>query len=281
MNAKKDINLDKKTVEGFGEEWTKFDQSNLDPEERENIFNQYFSIFPWERISDSSEGFDLGCGSGRWAISVASRVGSLHCIDPSNALEIAKRNLSNLDNCVFHKDSVDSLSLSDNSMDFGYSLGVLHHIPDTQDGINKCVAKLKPNAPFLVYLYYNFDNRPFWFKLLWSISDILRKVISRLPFKMKSLVCNSIALFIYYPLSRFSYLLSQLSINTHSFPLSEYKDKSFYTMQTDALDRFGTQLEKRYSKKDIEEMLIKAGLEKIVFRDSAPFWCALGYKIGR
>ena len=52
-------------------------------------------------------------------------------------------------------------------------------------------------------------------------------------------------------------------------------------MQTDALDRFGTQLEKRYSKKDIEEMLIKAGLEKIVFRDSAPFWCALGYKIGR
>ena len=281
MNAKKDINLDKKTVEGFGEEWTKFDQSNLDPEERENIFNQYFSIFPWERISDSSEGFDLGCGSGRWAISVASRVGSLHCIDPSNALEIAKRNLSNLDNCVFHKDSVDSLSLSDNSMDFGYSLGVLHHIPDTQDGINKCVAKLKPNAPFLVYLYYNFDNRPFWFKLLWSISDILRKVISRLPFKMKSLVCNLIALFIYYPLSRFSYLLSQLSINTHSLPLSEYKDKSFYTMQTDALDRFGTQLEKRYSKKDIEEMLIKAGLEKIVFRDSAPFWCALGYKVVR
>ena len=52
-------------------------------------------------------------------------------------------------------------------------------------------------------------------------------------------------------------------------------------MQTDALDRFGTQLEKRYSKKDIEEMLIKAGLEKIVFRDSAPFWCALGYKVVR
>ena len=281
MKTEKDTNIDKKTVEGFGEEWTKFDQSDLDLEERENIFNQYFSIFPWERISDSSEGFDLGCGSGRWAISVASRVGSLHCIDPSDALEIAKRNLSDLDNCVFHKDSVDSLSLPDNSMDFGYSLGVLHHIPDTQDGINKCVAKLKPSAPFLVYLYYNFENRPFWFKLLWSISDILRKAISRLPFKMKSLVCNLIALFIYYPLSRFSYLLSQLSINTHSLPLSEYKDKSFYTMQTDALDRFGTQLEKRYSKKDIEEMLIKAGLEKIVFRDSAPFWCALGYKVVR
>ena len=37
MNAEKDTNIDKKTVEGFGEEWTKFDQSDLDPVERENI----------------------------------------------------------------------------------------------------------------------------------------------------------------------------------------------------------------------------------------------------
>ena len=36
MNTEKDTNIDKKTVEGFGEEWTKFDQSDLDLEEREN-----------------------------------------------------------------------------------------------------------------------------------------------------------------------------------------------------------------------------------------------------
>tara|TARA_B110000003_G_C16618896_1_gene522335 strand:+ start:251 stop:421 length:171 start_codon:yes stop_codon:yes gene_type:complete len=28
-------------------------------------------------------------------------------------------------------------------MDFGYSLGVLHHIPDTQVWLNSCVQKLK------------------------------------------------------------------------------------------------------------------------------------------
>ena len=26
----------------------------------------------------------------------------------------------------------------------------------------------------LLYLYYNFENRPRWFKLLWGISNILR-----------------------------------------------------------------------------------------------------------
>ena len=79
---------------------------------------------------------------------------------------------------------------------------------------------------------------------------------------------------------KISPLSSGIDIFFHG-DLSEYKDKSFYTMQTDALDRFGTQLEKRYSRKDIEEMLIQAGLEKIVFRNSEPFWCALGFKIGR
>jgi hypothetical protein len=45
-------------------------------------------------------------------------------------------------------------------MDFGYSLGVLHHLPDPRAGLAACVTKLKPGAPMLVYIYYAFDNRP-------------------------------------------------------------------------------------------------------------------------
>ena len=60
-------NYDEKTVKGFGDEWQRFDQSMLPEEERLEIFNKYFKIFPWDKISKTSEGFDLGCGSGRWA----------------------------------------------------------------------------------------------------------------------------------------------------------------------------------------------------------------------
>jgi hypothetical protein len=60
-------NLDKATVKSFGDEWGRFDQANLPDEEAQEIFNQYFSIFPWSSLPDSAEGFDLGCGSGRWA----------------------------------------------------------------------------------------------------------------------------------------------------------------------------------------------------------------------
>jgi len=49
-------------------------------------------------------------------------------------------------------------------------------------------------------------------------------------------------------------------------------------MRTDSLDRFGTRLEHRFTKKKIEMMMNNAGLEKIIFSDIAPYWCAIGYK---
>ena len=49
-------------------------------------------------------------------------------------------------------------------------------------------------------------------------------------------------------------------------------------MRTDALDRFGTKLELRYTRNEIEEMMISAGLIEIIFSNSTPYWCAVGIK---
>ncbi len=81
-------------------------------------------------------------------------MGRLNCIDPSDkALAIARKSLGEGGNAVFHCAGVDETPLAEGSQDFGYSLGVLHHIPDTQRGLNDCVRRLKPGAPFLLYLY--------------------------------------------------------------------------------------------------------------------------------
>jgi len=271
-------NIDDKVVHEFGNEWTEFDQSELSDEELNSIFHEYFQIFPWKKLNKNSKGFDLGCGSGRWAKCVAPKVGHLHCLDPSNSIIVAKKNLENFDNCTFYQKGVDELPFDDNSMDFGYSLGVLHHIPDTLDGMKKCVNKLKKDSPFLVYLYYAFDNQPFWYRLIWKFSDFFRRIISKFPFKLKLVLTNIIAFLIYLPLATLSKILKNIGFNIHSFPLSNYHDKSFYTMKTDALDRFGTQLELRYTKKEIIDMMEKSGLKDIVFSTSNPFWCAVGIK---
>ena len=71
----------------------------------------------------------------------------------AEALSVARHNLGELKNCDFHCASVNNMPIDDSSLDFGYSLGVLHHVPDTTAAIRSCVQKLKMGAPFLVYLY--------------------------------------------------------------------------------------------------------------------------------
>ena len=81
----------------------------------------------------------------------------------------------------FIKSPIEQIKLKPSSQDFGYCLGVLHHTENTQKNLNICTSLLKKNAPFLVYLYYKFDNRNFLYFLIWKFSDILRKGISLLP----------------------------------------------------------------------------------------------------
>jgi SAM-dependent methyltransferase len=271
------LNVDKEVVEGFGDEWSRFDQSALTAEELSSMFENYFHIFPWGELPENALGFDLGCGSGRWAKRVAPRVGKLHLIDPSDAIEVAKRNLAGQANCEFHRASVDEIPLADASCDFGYSLGVLHHIPDTEAGVRKCVSKLKTGAPFLLYLYYRFDNRPAWFRAIWKVSDIGRRLVSKLPHAARSAVSQLIAAAVYFPLARTALLVEKLGAHPSSLPLSQYRNNSFYTMRTDALDRFGTRLEKRFTKAAIREMMENCGLTNITFSDRS-FWTAVGYR---
>lgn len=274
-------NIDNKVVADFGREWTRYDQSGASEAELLALFERYFAIFPLSTLSDNSCGFDLGCGSGRWARFIAPRVGELHCIDPSaDALAVARRNLESAEDCRFHLAAVDAIPLDDCSMDFGYSLGVLHHVPDTAAGLRHCVDKLKPGAPFLLYLYYAFDNRPYWFRLVWRISDILRLGICVLPYPLKAAICQLLALLVYFPLARLAGLLEKAGMDVSHLPLSSYRDKSLYTMRTDALDRFGTRLEKRFTRDQIHTMMESAGLSNIRFSDKEPYWCAVGYKTG-
>ena len=137
---------------------------------------------------------------------------------------------------------------------------------------------LKPGAPFLVYLYYAFDNRPAWFRALWRVSDGFRRIVYRLPAGLKHLVTDLIAGVVYWPLARLSGALEKLGVGVRGIPLSYYRNHTFYTMRTDARDRFGTPLEQRFTRVEIGKMMTDAGLEDVRFSDATPYWCAVGVK---
>lgn len=277
MNAQ--ANLDAQTVDGFGEEWSRFDQSGATAAELQDAFDKYFSEFPWQKLPATARGIDVGCGTGRWARLVAPRVASLTCVDASEkALAVARKNLVGFTHVDLAVADVGGLPFRDGEFDFGYSLGVLHHVPDTQAGIRECVRVLKPGAPFLLYLYYALDNRPSWYRGLWRASDAARRVVSRLPKPAKLAAAEIAAATLYWPFARTAWLGERLGLDVKAVPLAFYRHHSFYIMRNDALDRFGTRLEQRFTRIQIEQMMSQAGLTDIRFREGTPYWCAVGYK---
>ena len=271
-------NLDKKVIEDFGSEWVRFSNNTVKISTQKKIFDQYFSIFPKNKLNKLNIGFDMGCGSGRWAYFLAPFVKKIYCIEPSDAIHVAQKKLKQFKNCIYVKKGVSNNGLKKNFFDFGYCLGVLHHIQNTQEGINNCVRILKKNSPLLLYLYYDFEDKNFIYKFVWKISNFFRIVISKTPNFIKYLICDLIALTIYWPLAKFALIIDKFGVNQKNIPLYFYKNLTFYHMRNDALDRFGTKVEKRYSKKQIISMMKKAGLNRIKFSRNEPFWCVIGHK---
>jgi len=273
-------NVDERTVESFGRQWSRLDQTALPDEELAERFEEYFRVFPWDELPGDAEGFDLGCGTGRWAQLVAARVGRLHCVDPSaGALEVARANLLRHDNCEFHLAGAADLPFEDATMDFGYSLGVLHHIPDTEAALRAATNKLKPGAPFLLYLYYAFDNQPAWFRRVWRLSEAGRFIVSRAPHGMRYALSQLLAAAIYLPLARTAALAERFGGDVRAWPLSAYRHRSWYVMRTDALDRFGTRLERRFTREQMRDLMTRCGLQNVRFRtEGPPFWVAVGTK---
>ena len=273
-----DLSIDVKTVESFGKEWEKFNsfhESDLDSSAAE-----YFDLLDQTGVHSGSTAIDIGCGTGRWSRYLYDKVGFIEAIDPSNSLFSAVKYNEDLTNIRFTKASVGNIPFKDESFDFGLCLGVLHHTPDTQFGIDMIYQKLKKDGWLLLYLYYNLDSRGKLYKALFNASSLIRKVVSSLPDALKLPVCDVIALLVYLPLVLVARAVHGLGFKkvASKLPLHYYLNKNFKIMRNDALDRFGTPLENRFSKDEIRTMLHKAGFSKIIFSSSQPYWHVIAKK---
>jgi SAM-dependent methyltransferase len=272
-----DNNVDPAVVAGFGAEWSRFTYSETPLEEIQAEFDVYFRHV--DRRLLAGDVLDVGCGSGRWAQIVARTASRLTLVDPSEeAIEVARRSLRTRPNCRLHVASVDALPVPDDSQDLVYSLGVLHHIPDPQAGLISCARAVKPGGSLLVYLYYRFDNRPRWFRSLWKASDLLRRVIARQPIRLRRVAADALAFCVYLPLARVHRALDRRGRARPNFPLAAYAYRSLYWIRNDALDRFGTRLEHRFTQEEIGRMLQSCGLENVRFVEDAAFWTAVADK---
>lgn len=271
-------NIDADVVRTFGEEWLKF--KDYSDEEIRSVAIMYFDILNDRIINKNTYGLDIGCGTGRWSKYLSDKIGFIEALDPSDAVFAADELLKGVDNVRITKASVETIPFNDETFDFAMSIGVLHHIPNTQKAMIDCVKKVKKGGYFYCYLYYNLENKGFLFDALFWLSNLVRKVVSRLSPGIKRTVCDILAVVLYMPfvyLCRFFYAIGLKKI-AKKIPLYDYADKSFFIIRNDSLDRFGTTLEQRFSKEQVIELMEKSGLKNIVVSPASPYYHAVGEK---
>jgi len=270
-------NADPRVINDFGRQWTRFKQVGIE-DELLATFKRYFSIFPVDRLNHDSVVADFGCGSGRWAKFVAPLVKTIYLVEPSrSALDIACAHLKDFTNVIPVCATINDCDIDDESLDFAYCLGVLHYVPDAESAFKKMAGKIRRGGYLLVYMYYNFENRPLWFRYIWKVTDLLRRIISKMPFRLKAFSADVLAALVYAPVVAVGSILNKIGPVPQAFPLRVYIGKSFYTLRTDALDRFGTRIEKRFSREDIKRLYEKNGFDMstLIVSNASPYWCAV------
>jgi 2-polyprenyl-3-methyl-5-hydroxy-6-metoxy-1,4-benzoquinol methylase len=104
---------------------------------------------------------DGGCGTGEYSCWYARQGANVTAVDlsePSLAVgrEYAQR--EGIDNVRFQKQSVLNLEFPNDSFDYVYSMGVLHHTPDPYRGFRELCRVLRPGGVLVVSLYNRFGR---------------------------------------------------------------------------------------------------------------------------
>ena len=273
----KDENLDQGVIDSFGHEWAAFDYTETETAQALDAqFLAYCAPIDLGQFDPAKAvAADFGAGSGRWSSRLAPYFSLVYALEPSDgASTVLKKKFADDATIKVLQETVGANSIPDASLDLAMSLGVLHHIPDTGLAIKDVSRAIKPGGYFLCYLYYSLENKPVYYRMIFKGVNLVRGIISNLPQRLKRLSATIIASVVYWPLARISKLLAKIGKDTSNFPLHHYADMPFVMLANDALDRFGTTLEQRFSKAQITEMVRAADFDisTLKFSDSEPFW---------
>jgi len=261
----------RRTQESFGYEWTHFNDWK---QSGETNFNDYFQGLDLSSLRHALV-LDGGCGMGRHARQIAPHAANVVALDFSRAIDQAARNVGDLPNVSCVQADLFALPLADGRFDFVYSLGVLHHLADTERALHGLVAKLRPGGRLRIYLYWKKHG---WKGRLLALATAARRVTTRMPFWLLRAACFALSVGLFAGVVLPYRLLSAAGVRgLDDWPLFVYSKYPFNVLYNDQFDRFSAPIEKRYDPDDVRRLLEGAGLRDVTVRPCFG-WIADGIK---
>jgi SAM-dependent methyltransferase len=247
----------RRTQESFGYEWTQFGDWRYSGETN---FADYFRGVDLVGLKEKVV-LDAGCGMGRHARQIARFAGHVVAVDFSRAIDQAARNTAELGNVDCVQADLLNLPFGDSSFDFVYSLGVLHHLEDTERAVESLVRKLKRGGRLRIYLYW---KRTGWAGRALKAVTLIRRFTTRMPFATLRISCWCLSACVFACVLWPYRVLSTLGVQFHeAWPLFVYTKYPFNVLYNDQFDRFSAPLEKRYGPDQVTKLLEAAGLTDV------------------
>ncbi|MDY7038337.1 MAG: class I SAM-dependent methyltransferase [Thermodesulfobacteriota bacterium] len=187
---------DLRTSLAFAQSWNDLPKGSVYTSDQ---FEDWLHPIKKEDISGKTI-LELGCGNGSLLTHMAKWLPSyLEGVDLGDSVKSARENMALTDFESWEVIQADLISYGRKQFDFVYSIGVLHHLKDPEEGFRAVERATKPGGRFHCWVYGyegNFFIRAF--------VDPLRKIVFRLPwFAIKHLIA--------FPLTIPFFLASQLT----------------------------------------------------------------------
>jgi ubiquinone/menaquinone biosynthesis C-methylase UbiE len=247
-----------RTADSFAYEWQRF--GALRKQWRKNFIDYMQPHSP-----ESFEGrlvLDVGTGSGRHAFHAAELGARVVAVDIGRSIDVARGNLP--PEVLTVQADAEHLPFTPGTFDFVMSIGVLHHLPDPQRGLERIAPLSRPGGHVHVYLYWVPEHA--WHVRVLRLVSAARKVTVRLPHRLLHALCvplaAMLALTVVWPY-RALRSIPRLRWLAGAFPLKTYADYPFGVLVNDQFDRLSAPLERRYTRAEVLAMLEETGLTDV------------------
>jgi SAM-dependent methyltransferase len=240
-------------VDNFGFEWSTFPSLQLDDEssrESEESFGLRTGLGPEDVRGQLI--LDAGCGMGRFTHVVARWGGKAIGVDMSRAVEAAAENLAGFDDVAIAQADLRKLPFAPATFDLVFSLGVLHHTPNTFQSLSRIATLVKPGGVLAIWVYSS--------RLRWTLAggEILRPLTRRMDAEKLLRTVRTVAPRAYTIKQRLPKLAPfvDLALPTSSHPHPEWRI-------LDTFDWYSPRYQWKHSYPEVEGWFRRLGFERI------------------
>jgi SAM-dependent methyltransferase len=263
------LDLNHQTIKDFGSQWLRY-RDNEGYYGSPELFEDILSPFLRPDEIKGCKVAEIGSGTGR-IVNMLLQAGGRHiiAIEPSEAFEVLCRNIPDPEKVTCLEITGDQLPAY-GDLDYIFSIGVLHHIPDPGPVVEAAFRALRPGGHFFVWLYGKEGNG-----LFLSLIKPLRALTKRLPHNLLAFLVE----IMYWPLVLYIKLCRWLPLPLQGYMLSVLEKMPPEKKRLIIYDQLNPDYAKYYTRFEAEKLLSDGNFKNIRIHHRHGYsWTVIGTK---